>query len=56
MLGRFLCLVGRHRWARVRTDDGQPYRACRRCGKDKGTEAINVPDQTGGTGMIGGPV
>jgi hypothetical protein len=39
MVGRLLCLVGRHAWAKHRNPKvGGPsgvYYACRRCGKDR---------------------
>jgi hypothetical protein len=33
-LTRVLCVVGMHRWQWLKTDDGERYRRCRRCGKD----------------------
>jgi hypothetical protein len=30
---RLRCYLGFHRWVDHRSDDGQPYRKCRYCGK-----------------------
>ncbi|MBB6628907.1 hypothetical protein H5V45_16385 [Nocardioides sp. KIGAM211] len=39
------CLLGlRHRWRVLRTSDGHPYRACRRCGLDDPHLARPVAD------------
>ena len=29
------CLLNRHRWETLRTEDGKPYLRCQRCGKDE---------------------
>jgi len=33
MAKSLLCYLGLHRWQRKRSDDGKPYKECRRCGK-----------------------
>lgn len=34
MVTRAICAIGLHRWRWEKTDDGEKYRHCRRCGKD----------------------
>jgi|GEM_PF-6557256 len=55
MVGRWLCLVGIHRWERRTADagtSGNPrYLACARCNKERYAAG---PDQTRGMTGIGG--
>ena len=37
MARNLLCLVGRHRYVRRRTEDGEAYTECARCGKHRDT-------------------
>jgi hypothetical protein len=34
-MGKFLCLIGRHRWERQTNPEGGKYYSCSRCGKDQ---------------------
>jgi hypothetical protein len=43
MARNVLCMIGIHRWARRRNEDGQEYTECARCGR------YNVTPQEGGT-------
>lgn len=39
-MGRLLCLVRRHDWGPVKSDEAGPYRLCTRCHKVKGSHRL----------------
>ena len=39
---RLLCYLGLHRWQRERTDEGEWFRRCRRCGEDRDISKAGV--------------
>ena len=39
-MGRILCLVHRHAWGEMKTDEAGPYQTCVRCHKVKGSGRI----------------
>ena len=41
MAKSLLCYLGLHRWQQKRSDDGEPYEECSRCGKFKA--ALFIP-------------
>jgi hypothetical protein len=51
---RIWCWVGVHRWQVVRTEDGRPYRRCRRCGKDD-TRGDGFNEGAVGFGAVASP-
>ena len=45
MFGSLLCVFNlHHRWHTERSEDGEPYTRCLRCGKDR-TEPLSDPPQ-----------
>jgi hypothetical protein len=36
-MGRILCVLRRHQWSAVKTDEAGPYQTCDRCQKVKGS-------------------
>ena len=50
------CLVRLHSWRENRTDDGEQYLRCKRCGVDRSdppSAGTNVQHLSGMTGMTG---
>ena len=48
-MGRFLCMIGRHRWLHKRNPEGgATYLECERCQKQKDT--MSIADYGGGGG------
>lgn len=42
-MGRILCLLRRHKWGPLQTDERRQYRVCDRCGKFEGSSKMG-PD------------
>jgi hypothetical protein len=39
-MGRLLCLLRRHSWGSIRSDEAGPFHTCTRCQKVKGSERL----------------
>ena len=46
IIGKFLCMIGMHRWVHKRNPDGGAYLECERCQKQQDT--VSIADQPGG--------
>lgn len=49
VIGKLLCVLGRHRWRRQFNDSGQPYMECERCGKYHEVRWMGGPGGGAGT-------
>jgi hypothetical protein len=47
MAKKLRCYLGIHRFAHRKTDDGQPYKECRGCGKFQDVPKPHVPPAIG---------
>ena len=51
-MGKFLCMIGVHRWLRKRNPEGgEPYLECERCQKQKDTMSLTDNLGPGGGGV-----
>jgi hypothetical protein len=52
-MGRFLCMIGVHRWLHKRNPEGgEPYLECERCQKQKDTMSLTDNLGPGGGGGV----
>ena len=49
-MGRFLCMIGVHRWLHKRNPDGDDYLECERCLEAKAAITLNDYGDPGGSG------